>query len=198
MLGKNLSKVSLEVSPPLVSYKETIEGEVSNMLENLKALSKNLDYVEKTIPDGRCVVRVQVMKLLPSLTKVLDESADLLGDILGIKSGQTVKSLETQRTNILENENPAEVIKKRIMEAIESDILCRIENDEDHAEKCRLKWLKLLRRIWALGPSYTGTNVLFTPDIKAESTDSYVLIRGSSQLSERLLQLSKMLVGQLC
>ncbi|CAK8563648.1 unnamed protein product [Lathyrus sativus] len=185
-LKDRFAKVSLEVSPPLVSYKETIEGEVSNMLENLKVLSKNLDYVEKTTPNGRCVVRVQVMKLLPSLTKVLDESADLLGDILGIKSGQTVKSLETQRTNILENENPAEVIKKRIMEAIESDILCRIENDEDHAEKCRLKWLKLLRRIWALGPSYTGTNVLFTPDIKAESTDSYVLIRGSSQLSERL------------
>ncbi|KAL5065391.1 hypothetical protein RYX36_027128 [Vicia faba] len=185
-LKDRFAKVSLEVSPPLVSYKETIEGEVSNMLENLKVLSKNLDYVEKTTPNGRCVVRVQVMKLLPSLTKVLDESAELLGDILGIKSGQTVKSLETQRTNILENENPAEVIKKRIMEAIESDILCRIENDEDQAEKCRLKWLKLLRRIWALGPSYTGTNVLFTPDIKAESTDSYVLIRGSSQLSERL------------
>ncbi|XP_058758511.1 uncharacterized protein LOC131631763 [Vicia villosa] len=185
-LKDRFAKVSLEVSPPLVSYKETIEGEVSNMLENLKVLSKNLDYVEKTTPNGRCVVRVQVMKLLPSLTKVLDESADLLGDILGIKSGQTVKSLETQRTNILENENPAEVIKKRMMEAIESDILSRIENDEEHAEKCRLKWLKLLRRIWALGPSYTGTNVLFTPDIKAESTDSYVLIRGSSQLSERL------------
>ncbi|WJX96118.1 hypothetical protein P8452_77364 [Trifolium repens] len=185
-LKDRFAKVRLEVSPPLVSYKETIEGEVSNMLENLKVLSKNLDYVEKMTPNGRCIVRVQVMKLLPSLTKVLDESADILGDIIGIKSGQTVKSLETQGTNILENGNPAEVIKKRIMDAIESDILCRIENDEDHAEKCRLKWLKLLRRIWALGPSYIGANVLFTPDIKAESSDSSVLIRGSSQLSEKL------------
>ncbi|GAU11124.1 hypothetical protein TSUD_197480 [Trifolium subterraneum] len=146
----------------------------------------DMDYVEKATPNGRCIVRVQVMKLLPSLTKVLDESADILGDIIGVKSGQTVKSLETQGTNILENGNPAEVIKKRIMDAIESDILCRIENDEDHAEKCRLKWLKLLRRIWALGPSYIGANVLFTPDIKADSSDSSVLIRGSSQLSERL------------
>lgn len=185
-LKDRFAKVSLEVSPPLVSYKETIEGEVSNMLQNLKVLSKNLDYVEKTTPNGRCVVRVQVMKLLPSLTKVLDESANLLGDIIGIKSEHTVKSMEMQRTNILEKENPAEVIKKRIMDAIESDILCRIENDEDHAEKCRLKWLKLLRRIWALGPSYIGPNVLFTPDIKAESTESSVLIRGSSQLSEKL------------
>ncbi|XP_004498119.1 uncharacterized protein [Cicer arietinum] len=186
-LKDRFAKVSLEVSPPLVSYKETIEGEVSNMLEKLKILSRNLDYVEKTTPNGRCVVRVQVMKLLPSLTKVLDESADLLGDIVGVNSAQTVKSLETQRTNILEeNENPAEVLKKRIMDAIESDVLDRNENDEDHAEKCRLKWLKLLRRIWALGPSYIGANVLFTPDIKAESTDGSVLIRGSSQLSEKL------------
>ncbi|KAJ1400804.1 EF-G domain III/V-like [Sesbania bispinosa] len=55
-LKDRIAKVSLEVSLPLVSYKETIEGEV--------------------------------MKLLPSLTKVLDESSDLLGDIIGIKKAQ--------------------------------------------------------------------------------------------------------------
>ncbi|ESW25062.1 hypothetical protein PHAVU_003G003900 [Phaseolus vulgaris] len=185
-LKDRFAKVSLEVSPPLVSYKETIEGEVLNVMENLKVLSRRSDYVEKTTPNGRCVVRVQVMKLLPSLTKVLDESSDLLADIIGVNSGHTLKSLETQRPSILENESPVEVLKKRILDAVEGDILSRNEDDKDHAEKCKLKWLKVLRRIWALGPRQIGPNLLFTPDIKAESTDSSVLIRGCSHVSERL------------
>ncbi|KAL2346037.1 hypothetical protein Fmac_000037 [Flemingia macrophylla] len=149
-LKERFAKVSLEVSPPLVSYKECIEVDVSNVLENLKVLSRRSDYVEKSIPNGRCVVRVQVMKLLPSLTKVLDESSDLLGDVIGVKPGQT-KSLETQRP-----------------------------------KKCKWKWQEILRRIWALGPRHIGPNILFTPDIKAESTDSSVLIRGCPRVSERL------------
>ncbi|KHN34703.1 Elongation factor Tu GTP-binding domain-containing protein 1 [Glycine soja] len=178
-LKERFAKVSLEVSPPLVSYKETIEGDALNVMENLKVLSRrSSDYVEKTTPNGRCVVRVQVMKLLPSLTKVLDESSDLLGDIIGVKSGQ--------RPSILENDNPVEVLKKRILDAVEGDILSRNENDKDHAEKCKLKWLKILRRIWALGPRQIGPNLLFTPDIKAQSTNSSVLIRGSPRISERL------------
>ncbi|XP_027359947.1 elongation factor-like GTPase 1 [Abrus precatorius] len=185
-LKERFAKVSLEVSPPLVSYKETIDGDISNVLENLKVLSSRSDYVEKTTPNGRCVVRVRVMKLLPSLTKVLDESSDLLGDIIGIKLGQTVKNMETQRPGILENDNPAEVLKKRILDAVEGDILSWNENDKDHGEKYKLKWLKILRRIWALGPRHTGPNLLLTPDVKAESTDSSVLIRGCSRLSERL------------
>ncbi|XP_022638164.1 elongation factor-like GTPase 1 [Vigna radiata var. radiata] len=185
-LKDRFAKVSLEVSPPLVSYKETIEGEVLNVMENLKVLSRRSDYVEKTTPNGRCVVRVQVMKLLPSLTKVLDESSDLLADIIGVNSGHTLKSLETQRPSILENENPVEVLKKRILDAVEGDILSRNEDDKDHAEKCKLKWLKVLRRIWALGPRQIGPNLLFTPDSKAESTNNSVLIRGCSHVSERL------------
>jgi len=69
---------------------------------------------------------------------------------------------------------------------VEGDILSRNENDKDHAEKCKLKWLKILRRIWALGPRQIGPNLLFTPDIKAQSTNSSVLIRGSPRISERL------------
>ncbi|KAA8550117.1 hypothetical protein F0562_001801 [Nyssa sinensis] len=82
-LKERFAKVSLEVSPPLVSYKETIEGDVSNPLENLKLVTGSSDYIEKTTPNGRCVVRVQVMKLPTALTKVLDESSDLLGEIIG-------------------------------------------------------------------------------------------------------------------
>ncbi|XWS44746.1 hypothetical protein CRYUN_Cryun15aG0073900 [Craigia yunnanensis] len=69
--------MSIEVYPPLMSYKETIEDDLSNPLEDLKLLSSNLDFVEKMTPNERCVIRVQVMKLPYTLTNVLDESVDL-------------------------------------------------------------------------------------------------------------------------
>lgn len=185
-LTERFAKVKLEFSPPLVSFRETIEGEVSYMLENLKSLTGGLDYIEKTTPNGRCVVRVQVMKLPPTLTKMLDDSSDLLGDIIGVKSGQTNKGLDTQRSSILEDENPIEALKKRIMDAVEKDILLMTETDKDRAEKCRAKWLKLLKKIWALGPRQIGPNILFTPDFKRKGVDSFVLIRGSSHVSQRL------------
>ncbi|KAL4611467.1 hypothetical protein ACB092_08G125700 [Castanea dentata] len=185
-LTDRFAKVKLEFSPPLVSFRETIEGEVSYMLENLKSLTGGLDYIEKTTPNGRCVVRVQVMKLPPTLTKVLDDSSDLLGDIIGVKSGQTNKGLDTQRSSILEDENPIEALKKRIMDAVEKDILLMTETDKDRSEKCRAKWLKLLKKIWALGPRQIGPNILFTPDFKRKGVDSFVLIRGSSHVSQRL------------
>lgn len=186
-LKDRFARVSLEVSPPLVPYKETIQGEVSDLLENLKSLSGSLDYIERKTPNGRCCVRVQVLKLPPSLTKVLDKSADLLRDIIGGKLGQSNKSSETQRSSRLEDENSIEALRKRIMDAVEGDILGGTEeSDKDRAEKCKAMWLQFLKRIWALGPRQIGPNILFTPDFRGEDAEFPVLVRGSSHVSERL------------
>ncbi|XP_022739909.1 elongation factor-like GTPase 1 [Durio zibethinus] len=185
-LKERFAKVSLEVSPPLVSYKETIEGDLSNPLEDLKLLSASSDYVEKITPNGRCVIRAQVMKLPSTLTKVLDESADLLSDVIGGKVGQSGKSLEIHRLSVGEDESPIEVLRKRIVDALEGYISYGNENDEDQFEKCKGKWLKLLSRIWALGPRQVGPNILFTPDYKRENNDSSVLIHGFPHVSVRL------------
>ncbi|THG20728.1 elongation factor-like GTPase 1 isoform X1 [Camellia sinensis] len=186
-LKERFAKVSLEVSPPLVSYRETIEGEASNPLETLKLFSGTSDYIEKTTPNGRCVVRVLVMKLPPALTKVLDESSDLLGGIIGGKWGHTDKILETQRTSIVEDDNPIETLKTRITDAIESHIPSEsTEIDKDRAEKCKILRERFLKRIWALGPRQVGPNILLTPDSKGKTTDCSVLVRGSPYVSERL------------
>ncbi|KAG5239263.1 elongation factor Tu GTP-binding domain-containing protein [Salix suchowensis] len=134
-LKERFAKVSLEVSPPLVSYKETIEG---------------------------------------------------VADIIGGKLGQSTSNLETERSNIVQDESPIEVLRKRIMGAVESDILSLSKKDKDRAEKYKLKWQKFLKRIWALGPRQVGPNILFTPDSKSLSNGSSVLIRGSPHVSERL------------
>lgn len=187
-LKDRFARVGLEVSKPLVSFKETILGDEST-LENLKSFLASSEYVEKVTQNGRCVVQVKVLKLPPTLTKVIEESSDILADILGGKAaqmGQTNKSLDTQVASAVEDANPIETLRKRMMEAVESDILSSGETDKDRAEKCKVKWQKLLTRIWALGPWHIGPNILLTPEIKGKGTDSSVLIRGSSHVSEKL------------
>ncbi|KAK8483345.1 hypothetical protein V6N11_030884 [Hibiscus sabdariffa] len=126
------------------------------------------------------------MKLPPTLTKVLDESADLLSDIIGGKLGQSAKSLEMHTSSLSENDSLIEVLRKRIVDALESEFLCGNENDKDQAEKCKGKWLELLGRIWALGPRQVGPNILFTPEYKMENDDGTILIHGSPYVSLRL------------
>ncbi|KAI3880105.1 hypothetical protein MKX03_003926 [Papaver bracteatum] len=185
-LQERFAKVSLNVSKPLVSYRETIEGDGSNFLDNMKVLTGGLDCVEKTTPNGRCVVRVQVVKLPPALTKLLDENSDLLGEILEGKPAQrNDKLLAAHREENSVDDNPIEVLKKRITDAIEGHIASE-KLDKDKADKCRSVWLQLLRRIWALGPRYVGPNILLVPHAKEESGDHSVLIRGSPHVSQRL------------
>ncbi|XP_021715630.1 elongation factor-like GTPase 1 isoform X1 [Chenopodium quinoa] len=186
-LKERFAKVSLEVSPPLVSYKETIEGEGPNPLDNLKILSGNTDYVEKTTSNGRCTVRVQVMKLPNALTKLLNENSDTLGEIISGKLGQTYKKLESQIGSVAEDDEPLEAFRKRIRDAVENDIVSAIpENETDKIQKCKVLWDQLLERIWALGPGQVGPNLLITPDSIGKSTEDAIVVPGFSHVSEKL------------
>ncbi|KAL1831053.1 hypothetical protein ACET3Z_000704 [Daucus carota] len=187
-LKERFAKVSLEVSPPLVSFRETIECEESDPLENLRLLTGTTDFVEKTTANGRCVVRVQVMKLPTALTKLLDESSEFLGDIVGGKMGKTYNSLEARKASITEDDNTIESLKKRIIDAVEKDSLYwSSQIDKDLVEKYKALWQNFLKRIWAFGPRQVGPNILLTPDIKkAANVDSSVLLRGSPYVSQRL------------
>ncbi|XP_051117154.1 uncharacterized protein LOC127241925 [Andrographis paniculata] len=183
-LKERFAKVNLEVSPPLVSYKETIEDEITKPLENLKLFTEGNSFVEKRTPNGRCVVRVQIMKLPKPLSKLLDESSELLRDIMGEKSKQTLKSLETSRGRIVEDENPIEAFNKRMMDAIETDLLSG-EIDDERVEKCKSLWKNLLKRIWALGPGQVGPNILITPN-RGKRMEGSVLVKGFPYVSDKL------------
>ncbi|CAE5968273.1 unnamed protein product [Arabidopsis arenosa] len=182
-LKERFAKVNLEVSPPLVSYRETIEGDGSNLLESLRSLSLNTsDYIEKRTPNGRCIIRVHVMKLPHALTKLLDENTELLGDIIGGKGSHSVKILESQNPSLGDNVDPIEELKKQLIEA---GVSSSSETEKDR-EKCKTEWSKLLKRIWALGPREKGPNILFAPDGKRIREDGSMLVRGSPHVSQRL------------
>jgi ribosome assembly protein 1 len=78
-LQERFAKVQLEVSKPLVSFKETIQGEGVNLMGSMKAQQ---GFVERTTPNWRFTVRVQVIRLPDALTKVLAESEELLDQII--------------------------------------------------------------------------------------------------------------------
>ncbi|GAB2293172.1 hypothetical protein Dimus_027380 [Dionaea muscipula] len=189
-LKERFAKVSLEVSPPLVSYKETIEAEGSNLLDDIRLLSVSSECVEKTTPNGRCTVRVHVLKLPTSLTKLLDESSDILGEVIGGKLGKTYKRLESQGGSIAEDdEDPLEPLRKRIMDAVEGEFAsARGENDLDKMQRRRTLWYQILKRIWALGPSHVGPNMLLIPNCEGNnsSSETCVLVRGTPNISVKM------------
>lgn len=188
-LKERFAKVSLEVSPPLVSYRETIESEGTNIFDDLKMLTGGGEFIEKTTPNGRCTVRVRVMKLPAALTKFLDDNSDTLGEIIGGKLGQTYKKLESQIESVTEDEDPLEAFRKRMVEAVESDIVSAFgENEKDKIEKCKTQWLQILKKIWSLGPGRVGPNMLLIPNdnISSSDDDASVLVCGSSHVSAKL------------
>ncbi|KMZ67546.1 Elongation factor Tu family protein [Zostera marina] len=183
-LKERFAKVNLKVSDPLVSYRETVEGgggECLNLLENLKMPS---DCIEKITPNGRCVVRMHAIRLPDGLTKVLEENSDLLRNIVGGRLRKKQNTSSDQPT-ISENKDTLEGFKKKIFDAIESEIESA-QMDKDRAEKYRSLWLKLLQRIWALGPGHVGPNILLVPDNYDHRPDNRVFVDGSSHVSLRL------------
>uniref|UniRef100_A0A453LPX7 Tr-type G domain-containing protein n=1 Tax=Aegilops tauschii subsp. strangulata TaxID=200361 RepID=A0A453LPX7_AEGTS len=188
-LEERFAKVKLVVSDPLVSFKETIEGEGAGLLEGLKAPHA---FVERTTPNGRCTVRVQVLRLPNALTKVLQESDQLLGQIM---EGKTAKRSVMLNPQISQDDcDSVAMLRQRMVSAIDSELEAISEQvDKEKLQKYRKTWLGYLKRIWSLGPWQVGPNFLLLPDV--ESSDGVItmedgrqgiLVRGRADFSERL------------
>ena len=72
-LKERFARIELSVSPPLVEFRETadIEGYIA---EVDKTTAGQNEFVEKTTPNGRCVVRVHVTRLPGPLIEVCKSS----------------------------------------------------------------------------------------------------------------------------
>ncbi|KAH0465421.1 hypothetical protein IEQ34_005524 [Dendrobium chrysotoxum] len=190
-LKERFAKVSLEVSPPLVSYKETIEGgEGFSFLDTLMITPTSTQYVEKVTANGRCVVRAQVARLPNALTKVLEESGEILSDII---EGRPVKKSGSLGYVSHDDGDPVAVLRKHLVDSLESELeVDSQKSDNDRLEKYKQLCRRFLQRIWSLGPSQVGPNILLVPDSKAtevihtSSGQSGFRIHGSCHVSEKL------------
>ncbi|KAL6637528.1 hypothetical protein ACP70R_025100 [Stipagrostis hirtigluma subsp. patula] len=188
-LEERFAKVKLLVSDPLVSFKETIEGEGVGLIESLKAPQ---EFVERTTPNGRCTVRVQVLRLPNALTKVLEESEQLLGQIIEGKTAKRDGVLDPRLSQ--DDGDSAATLRQRMIDAIDTELeTISKQVDKDKVERYRKAWLGYLQRIWSLGPWQVGPNLLLVPDAKssdgvitAQDGRQGILVRGRSHVSERL------------
>uniref|UniRef100_K3YYU2 Tr-type G domain-containing protein n=1 Tax=Setaria italica TaxID=4555 RepID=K3YYU2_SETIT len=180
-LQERFANVQLEVSKPLVSFKETIQGECVSLMGSMKAQQ---GFVERTTPNGRFTVRVQVINLPNALTKVLAENEELLGQIIEGESSQFAQ----------DGSNSTATLRQRVISAIDSEVEAISEQvEKEKLERCRKTLLGYLQRIMALGPSHVGPNFLLLPDLKSTSgvTASQngwggILVSSRCHVSERL------------
>jgi ribosome assembly protein 1 len=188
-LEERFAKVKLVVSDPLVSFRETVEGEGAGLIESLKVPQ---DIVERTTPNSRCTVRVQVLRIPNALTKVLEESEQLLGQIIDGKTAKRDGVLDPRLSQ--DDGDSASALRQRMISAIDSELEA-ISNqvDKEKLERYRKAWLGYLQRIWSLGPWQVGPNLLLVPDVKSsdgvittQDRRQGVLVRGRSHVSERL------------
>ncbi|CAN6278773.1 unnamed protein product [Urochloa humidicola] len=180
-LQERFAKVQLEVSKPLVSFRETIQGEGVRLMGSMKA---EQGFVERTTPNGRFTVRVKAIRLPDALTKVLAESEELLGQIIEGDSSQFAQ----------DGGNSTATLRHRLISAIDDELEEISEQVvKEKLESYRKTLLGYLHRVGALGPSHVGPNFLLLPDLKSSSgvTTSQngrgcILLGGRCHVSERL------------
>ncbi|GLJ44353.1 hypothetical protein SUGI_0929110 [Cryptomeria japonica] len=203
-LKDRFARVGLEVSPPIVSYRETIEADATHSMDSSRSGSVSTDFVEKTTPNGRCIVRVQVIKMPFLLTKVLDDSADIFQTILEGKPehrktvGVSLKEkIQSEQKSLGEESEVTEdhvlMLRKRMIDAVEREM--------NNGSQDRKPWLSMLQRIWAMGPRHIGPNILLSPNLSSRGGDikglggvsdgdtwsiESVLVCGSPYISEKI------------
>lgn len=193
-MQERFAKIKLEVSPPLVAFRETIsepetatDQAVSKWGARKRLASSPL--VEDSTPDGRCTVRVRVVRLPGGITTVLDEHAELLRGILteegGSSAGRRRGGAEVAGKD---EEDPVSVLRERLIKAAEeadaesegpdargevpdarpggSDTKPGVSEAKPGGPEARtLTWKKLLEGMWSLGPRGVGPNVLLVPEV---------------------------------
>ncbi|KAF8686616.1 hypothetical protein HU200_043442 [Digitaria exilis] len=180
-LQDRFAKVQLEVSKPLVSFRETIQGEDVGMMGSMKVEQR---FAERSTPNGRFTVRVQVSRLPSALTKVLAESEELLGQIIEGGCSQFPH----------DGDDSTATLRHRLIGAVDSEL----EEISEQVEKEKLDrysktLLGYLQRIMALGPSHVGPNFLLLPDLKSsfgvttrQNGRKGILVSSRCHISERL------------
>lgn len=196
-LKERFARVDLEVSPPLVAFRETIEE------EEVGAVNHN-GVIQTVTPNGRCTIRVQVSRLPSAVTQVLDGSYDLLRNIIEGNKVASRPSTTSRQASSYPGEkggdDPVTGLRNRLLAAFEIDTDSIGVQDGSNKKEEAKKWMSKLKRIWALGPRRVGPNLLFLPDessplVKEGGTsvssmngdaEDVALVKGYALVSERL------------
>lgn len=204
-LRERFAGVNLEVSPPLVAFRETIKE------DEFGAAGPPTSSVTSTTPNGRCTIRVSVARLPSAVTQVLDDSYDLLREIVDGSKTVSRPSTTSRQASLYPDEkhgdDPITGLRNRLLSAFESETDNAGEKKGNGGKDDAKHRMSKLSRIWALGPRRVGPNMLILPDDLAtrpresstlsDHTDAHssesgsgssdaLLIKGTPFVSEKL------------
>ncbi|KAJ6815580.1 elongation factor-like GTPase 1 isoform X1 [Iris pallida] len=119
---------------------------------------------------------------------MLDESGDILGDVV---EGKSVKKKITLQPCLSHDDGDSvTALKKRIIDSLESEL--ESSYDKERVEKYKSLFLQYLQIILSLGPRHVGPNIFLVPDSKtADVINSNIgqkgfLVRGLCHVSKRI------------
>lgn len=203
-LKERFAKIAVQVSEPLVGFRESVvDGTISSFQENIvfkeflnpgmtdpETFGKNEDFTDSevhskvavgTTPDGTLTLKLRVLSLPLDTAKLLEVSAPLLNRI-ALSKKPAINARD--KLSVAEDEAAAE------------DILAFKKKFEASLQASKNGFLKAVRldRVWSCGPRRVGSNVLIN-NIPGYHASSCFLSSNSIihiQDSEKAKQIKKM------
>lgn len=201
-LREIFARTEIEVSPPLVYFKETVSGVappesvLTNLLQEESATvmlvsnddkrnrwySKHCKLVEEVTSNGVVKLRVCAFPLYKSLAEALERSSNAIRSLFLTSSSiadwfqQSVRKSTQQVAK--QDETSIDEARKLIQRAIG-------EIAAFEGEQVANQWRRLLSRAWSLGPRRVGPNILLGPPSEEDdwfSLDSSHLPDGATAL----------------
>lgn len=161
-LEQRYAKIGLNVSSPIVPFRETIvlppkidmvnEAIDDTNLETsaLRKLTRKTP-IELFTPNRKCCVKIKASPLPDKVLKLLLDSVELLRFIARILTSHHRSTLYEQMTDI--NIKKVEEFKSKLTEAFKSSVI-------DNSDLSNLYSDDIVNRIWSFGPKYSGPNLL--------------------------------------
>ncbi|GJQ10985.1 hypothetical protein GpartN1_g2776.t1 [Galdieria partita] len=183
-LRETFALTEIEVSPPLVYFKETVSGiaptdsVLSSLLEEESAhvlvsndnekrgkwyLKHHCRIVEEVTSNGVVRLRVCAFPLAKPLAEALDRSSDAIRSLFLTSSSVSDWFQQSVRNNtrrVTKHEETSIQDAKRLYQQAFEEI--SISEGEEVANG----WKRILSRAWSLGPRRVGPNILLGPDMK--------------------------------
>eukprot|EP00898_Chlorokybus_atmophyticus_P007645 jgi/Chlat1/7882/Chrsp66S00582 len=153
-LRERFARIELAVSAPLVSFRESVNPEVS------EAALAAAPWVTTVTSDRRCTVRARATPLPPALTAALQSSGPMLRTVFDQAAGASVCQSDEAGAAVLANttQDSISVLTERLQEAA---------LDTSAGQD----WRHNLSKISSLGPRRTGPNILLSCDMQQLSND---------------------------
>ncbi|GES89533.1 P-loop containing nucleoside triphosphate hydrolase protein [Rhizophagus clarus] len=154
-LRERFAKIEIQVSPPIVPFRETIVP-VSDNQPNKEKDNAQRGLVTLSTTNKYCTIKVRAVPLPPNVTSFLDKNTITIKSILD--EPQHRNKIETQ--SIEDEEDTFKDVAFKGNSILETDeFLDQLEAEFNKASDKEI-WKDVVDNIWAFGPKRVGPNLL--------------------------------------